>query len=55
MAADVLLLADLLLREFDGLWQRILGYRRFIRDEVGDDAEKIAWPSGLTGLPPGER
>ena len=54
-AADVLLLADLLLRELDGIWERILDYRRFIRDEVGDDAEEIAWPSGLTGLPPGER
>jgi uncharacterized protein (TIGR02391 family) len=54
-AADVLLLADLLLRELDGIWQRILEYRRFIRDEVGDGSGEVEWPPGLMGLSPRER
>jgi hypothetical protein len=34
------------------IWERILEYRRFIRDEVGDSSDPVAWPSGLMGSSP---
>jgi uncharacterized protein (TIGR02391 family) len=50
VAAEIVLVADLLLRMLDTIEKRIDEYKRFLRDEVGDGAEEIPWPPGLTGL-----
>jgi uncharacterized protein (TIGR02391 family) len=45
VAAEIILLADLLLRMLDAVEKRIEDYKLFIREEVGDGSDEIAWPA----------
>jgi uncharacterized protein (TIGR02391 family) len=49
VAAEIVLVADLLLRMLDVTEKRIEEYKRFMRDEVADGTEEIPWPLGLNG------